>query len=591
MTGGADAMATLSGESGRTAQPGPERFGCLASAIAGRPIDVVGGVPGDPPSTDGSAIFVDPLADRVEQVRTLAVQAALLGAGSLDRGMLDRLIRRPAAHRRYLAVEGHRALATLEPLMPPSVCRIIDRPLANGSDSPMTSLALATSRADIPDPPPEFGTIRPRSVRRTTHDAAPSPIATDDVSRKPLRDILRELDDDEWEERVRVDLISSPVGGGGAIGRLLKKLLGDTRSSGTGGVPGADPPTRWSKSGSPGARTTSATPVRAASSSEMDEPVSGRGARYPEWDVYRRRYRHGWCTVTEGEPEANVASRPTLPSTHAYRRPLARLGTDRERRDRQRQGIDIDIDAVVEARVEAAAGSVPKEAVYADLVRRRRDLSVLILLDVSGSAGEPSAMGGTVHEHQRQAAGVLTQTLHELGDRVALYAFRSQGRSAVSVLPLKRFTDPFDARVVQRLDGCIPGAYTRLGAAMRHGATVLERDAGTARRLLVVLSDGFAYDHGYEGAYGEADARRALVEARQRGIGCLCLSLGAATDAAALRRVFGTAAHARVPLVEQLPRIIGPLFRFGLLSAEGQRRAYQRMVRSKDRLAAERLPA
>ena len=307
--------------------------------------------------------------------------------------------------------------------------------------------------------------------------------------------------------------------------------------------------------------------------------------------MYRRRYRHGWCTVTEAQPEARVAATLTLPSIHAYRRPLSRLGTDLERRDRQRQGIDIDIDAVVEARVEAAAGTVPKDAVYTDLVRRRRDLSVLILLDVSGSAGEPSATGGTVHEQQRAAAGVLTQALHELGDRVALYAFRSQGRSAVSVLPLKRFADPFDSRVVQLLSGCAPGGYTRLGAAMRHGAAVLERDAGTTRRLLVVLSDGFAYDHGYEGAYGEADARRALAEARRRGIGCVCVSLGAATDAAALRRVFGTAAHAGVPRVEQLPRIIGTLFRFGLLAAERQRSTFERKVRSRERLATERLSA
>ena len=100
---------------------------------------------------------------------------------------------------------------------------------------------------------------------------------------------------------------------------------------------------------------------------------------------------------------------------------------------------------------------------------------------------------------------------------------------------------------MRRLDGLVPGAYTRLGAAIRHGAAVLEKRGGTSRRLLVVLSDGFAYDHGYEGAYGEADARRALAEARRRGTGCLCLSIGAGTDAEALRRVFGTAAHATIP--------------------------------------------
>ena len=172
---------------------------------------------------------------------------------------------------------------------------------------------------------------------------------------------------------------------------------------------------------------------------------------------------------------------------------------------------------------------------------------MLVLLDISGSAGEPGAIGVPVHVHQRDAAGSLAVALHELGDRVALYGFRSQGRSAVHVVPVKRFDEEFDATVLQRLGGLVPGAYTRLGAAMRHGTAVLEKEAGTARRLLVVLSDGFAYDHGYERAYGEADARRALAEARWQGIGCVCLSIGADTDSGALRRVFGTAAYAAIP--------------------------------------------
>ena len=52
--------------------------------------------------------------------------------------------------------------------------------------------------------------------------------------------------------------------------------------------------------------------------------------------------------------------------------------------------------------------------------------------------------------------------------------------------------------------------------------TVLEQRSGTPRRLLVVLSDGFAYDHGYEDRYGEADARQALTEARRRGVSGVC---------------------------------------------------------------------
>ncbi len=152
----------------------------------------------------------------------------------------------------------------------------------------------------------------------------------------------------------------------------------------------------------------------------------------------------------------------------------------------------------------------------------------------------------------------------------------------------KRFDEPFDDAAQRRLGALTPGAYTRLGAAIRHGTAVLEREAGTARRLLIVVSDGFAYDHGYERAYGEADSRRALTEARNLGIGCVCLSVGARTDALALRRVFGTATHAAVEDPGELPPIIGRLFTFALATAARQRAASRRRVRSAERLRVER---
>jgi nitric oxide reductase activation protein len=262
-----------------------------------------------------------------------------------------------------------------------------------------------------------------------------------------------------------------------------------------------------------------------------------------------------------------------LPNSHALRRPLARLGLGLDRHRRQLSGDDLDIDAAVEARVGLLAGVEQSEAVYVDSLRRRRDLAALVLLDCSGSAAEPGATGASVHEHQRAAAAALLYALHDLGDRVALFAFRSQGRSAVHLEPVKRFDDALDARVLRRLGGLTPAGYTRLGAAIRHGASVLDEEGGVARRLLVVLSDGVAYDHGYERDYGEADARRALAESRRRGIGAVCLSIGAGTDAAALRRVFGAATHAAIPRPDQLNDVVGPLFRSALRAAETRRRA------------------
>jgi Mg-chelatase subunit ChlD len=564
------------------------RFGLLASAIAGRIVEVAGVEPGDAAWTDGTTVFVDPLLTGCDLLRPLAVQASLLGAGSLEPGILDHLVRHPGTTRRYLALEGHRALAALESFLPASAGALVDHALAARTDSPAQSLAIATSREAIDAPPAEFGTIRPRQIRRAAEVSTSGPLTAQHGSRAQAVAVLRELDDEDEDDRPVVDLLSNPVGGGGAIGRLLKRLFRDTRSPGS-GPPGGDAPTHSAL----GLRVSPATVVASAvaSAAPNGELASWGRTTYPEWDVFRRRYRPAWCTVVEEGPVPEATTLVPFPETSALRRALVRLGLTMARRDRQLQGIDIDIDAAVESRVETIAGTTPEEGVYIDLVRQRRDLAVLLLLDVSGSAGEPSVVGGTVHQHQRAAAASLMTALHHLGDRVALYAFRSRGRTAVQVAPLKHFGDRLDAEVMRRLEGCVPGAYTRLGAAIRHGAAVVEREGGTSRRLLVVLSDGFAYDHGYEGVYGEADARRALAEARRRGTGCVCLSLGAATDPTALRRVFGTAAHASVPRVEHLPGVVGPLFRFALRSAGAQRRVYQRKERTRERLEIERLSA
>jgi nitric oxide reductase NorD protein len=565
-----------------------DQLGLLASAIAGRAVEVADASAGEAPWTDGAVVFVDGEVSPRDQVRAVAVQASLLAAGSLGPDILRGLGRRGLMGQRYLAVEGHRALAAQEVILPGVVRGLIDRATATRSGSPAASLALAASREVIPEPPEVFGAIRPRRVQ-----AAPAGGGGDGegrhVPRRESEHVLRELDDDEDRGDAAGFDLFNPVGGGGAAGRLLRKLLGSGRQQAGGGQPGADTPTHRAGTSRRVARRAA---LSAATGGLPDDPEAGRGrgAVYPEWNVHARRYRAAWCTVGEVEPEGE-GGEPLVPrDTRALRRPLARLGLELERRRRQPDGDDIDLDALVEARVELAAGSAPDEAVYVDTVRGRRDLSVLVLLDVSGSAGEPSPTGARVHEHQRAAAAALTLALHDLGDRVALYGFRSLGRQAVQVLPVKRFGDRLDARALARLAGLEPAAYTRLGAAIRHGASVLEAEGGTARRLLVVLSDGFAYDHGYGGTYGEADARRALSEARRRGTACLCLSIAAGTDVRALRRVFGTAAHAALPHVGALPATVGPLFRSALSRAEAQRRVSQHRQRARERLRTEGSP-
>jgi len=550
----------------------------FASALAGRPVAVDQVQQGEPPWTNGQTVYVDASAQarQRETLRAIAVQASLIAGGSLDPDVMRALVRHPRLARRYLAIEGHRAVVGNAALLPSVLASVGNRDIARRSDSPAASLSIAGGRAAIDDPVPGFGVIRAAKVlaagaKAAAHQDRANP---GHVPRDPARQELEELDDGAIDDSDDPDLFTSPVGGGGVIGKWLKKMLSAARKTGAGGgPPGADTPTHRTNAANRGLHAVSSL---ASVSSEDGADVRGRnavadGVSYPEWDVTHKSYRPAWCTVREVEPQVKASATAAIDDAMGVRRPLARLGMGLHRRRRQSQGDDIDIDAAVQARVEVLAGSVPDEAVYLDSLRRRRDLSVLLLLDVSGSAAEPGTLGRTVHEQQRAAVANLTVALHDLGDRVALYAYYSQGRGAVNLVPVKRFDDHLDSRVMKRLNSLDPGAYSRLGAAIRHGSAVVEARGGTSRRLLVVLSDGLAYDHGYERAYGAADARRALIEARRRGTGCVCLTIGAGTDAQSLRRVFGSTAHATIARPDQLAGVIGPLFRSALRSAEVRR--------------------
>ncbi len=390
----------------------------IASAIAGRDVEVAAAE--GPAWTDGATITLDATAPKSEIVASLSVQASLLAQRSLEPDVVGELVRRPAVAQRYLAIEGHRALAANTAVLPRRVLAIVDHEVARRVESPEDSLRLARAKTDIVEPPPCFGTIQPRRVRSVLEQEGAHSSATQSIEPAPAA--ITELDDDDDGEGLG-SLLSSPVGGGGPFGRLLRKLLSPMRTGGS-GPPGGDAPLHTGRASGRGASFVSSnTPMAALA----DAPATRSGVTYPEWDVNRRRYRPDWCTVIESDAPTQAGAPTTIPDVTTLRRSLARLGIGIVHTRRRRQGEDVDIDAVVDARVQWLAGVASDDALYVESVRRSRDLSVLVLLDVSGSAGEPGTGGRRVHDHQQLLTLQLTAALHDLGDRVAFYAFNSRG--------------------------------------------------------------------------------------------------------------------------------------------------------------------
>lgn len=545
------------------ADPDPSRFRLLATFVASRPLGVVEAEAGEPPHTDGRLVFVSAGRSASEQRREALVQAALLGAGSLDRQRIRPLRGRPKLARRYLALEGKRVLAELSSRLPLAAALAPDGGASSASAD--ESLELARSRKPVADPPSWFGAIRPSRLLETFADAPGARPGQKDLrlSFRPtdVPEARDGEDDEQGGERSRIlELFASPLASD-SFSDFLHKLLGRSRSPGD-GAPGADLATRSIRRVDrvgPDARPLPV-PIRFAG----DAPgatVGVGGALYPEWDVHRKRYKPEHCRVIEFPPKtaADVSS-AGVARDDVLRRRLVRLGLGPRVVRRQPDGDDLDVEALIDLFVDLQAGYSPPEHVYLERRKLERDLGVLILLDASGSASDLDPEGLSVHEHQRRAAATLGATLEELGDQVAVYGFRSHGRGAVHLLALKRFAQRFGAGGRARLGQLRPAGYTRLGAAIRHAGRILEAEAGTPNRLLLVLSDGFLYDDGYESSYAEGDARKALEELRGEGIACLCLSIGGSPSAEALQRVFGSASHASGPTLAALSPRMDELF-------------------------------
>jgi Mg-chelatase subunit ChlD len=553
--------------------PSPDRFRLLATFVAGRPVDVAEAPPGEVAHTTGPAILVS--ADRSvdEQRREVLVQSALLGAGSLGRRLIRPMLARPALARRYLAVEGRRVINELATRLP--IAEALTSRAEPRSLSANESLEIARSRAEVADPPDWFGVIKPSQILGAITTPGKPPEEKDfrlqfDLSNLPETEDEDEDDPEQWSQSKILRLFENPLFKSQTVSDYFRKLLGGSRSPGDGAA-GAEMQVRSMRKVNAVGSNARPLPTHIHFTG-VDKPgaaVGVGGALYPEWDSHHRRYKADWCrvldfplTVTADVADADIAHDEEL------RRRLSRIGLGPKVLRARPDGDELDLEALTDLVIDLSSGFSPPEHVYLERRKLERNLGVLILLDASGSATDADTEGLAVHDHQRRAAATLAATLEELGDRVAVYAFRSQGRHAVHLPMVKSFGQRFSALARARLNHLEPSGYTRLGAGIRGAGEILKTEAGTPNRLLVVLSDGFPYDDGYEGRYAEADTFKALQELRADGVACLCLSIASSTNTEALARVFGSAGYASAATLGELSPRMDELFLSSLRELE-----------------------
>ena len=552
-----------------------ERLSFLASAIAGRPVDVLESTKG-PTRTDGNTIYIDGDTDSGLARTQVLVHSALIGGG-LSAEVIGALRSRRDGLRRYLVLEVARAAASQSPEGRVLREGIDDRP--NGFVLPRDirdAVRRAAGTERLPDPPRSWGVIDARLLRSMTgpKDQAASSSPIDSI--ESLEDELAEEDSEPIGPLMK--LFTAPVGSS-ALSRLFESLSGMGHSSSSDGPDGSEATGKATRSRRPAARAGLPIASWLAGKGRAVDPPGVTRLSYPEWDHRAGSYRTDWCRVSEMSLRSQPSSpsrADNAPSNAVSRKPLLRalapIGLSSSRVGGRQDGPELDLDAVIDAVTDPGAN---QDTIYAEWLPRKRELGILVLLDCSGSTRDRSRSGATIFDLQREATSLILEVTSGIGCRTAALAFHSLGRSSVRLIEVKSFDDTWGPHIGQRLQLLAPDAYTRIGAAIRHGTHLLTTKCGSPRKLLVVVTDGFPYDSDYTADYAQSDTAHALAEARSLGVGCVCLSVGSNEPDDALGRVFGSSTTAILADAGDLAPVARRLFSDALARADLRRRLNQ----------------
>lgn len=279
---------------------------------------------------------------------------------------------------------------------------------------------------------------------------------------------------------------------------------------------------------------------------------------YNEWDFRTRSYINEWCcvhekTLTEGSStyyDNTLETRRSL--LFEIRKQFEKLPAEMMYKAKNLEdGDEFDLDLVIGEMVEKRAGHTPSGKVYSKKQKIQRDVSVVFLIDMSGSTADLIKKNRTplqydesikydfmkfvMKQHRRiidvekETIVLLCSAIEMLGDTYGIYGFSGHGRSKVQFMVIKDLNENFSEKIKRRVDQIAPVHGTRMGPAIRHSVAKLDA-CGSSLKLLFLVSDGYPQDAMYgwdddDKQYAINDTKMALIEATQKNITPFCLTV------------------------------------------------------------------
>lgn len=293
---------------------------------------------------------------------------------------------------------------------------------------------------------------------------------------------------------------------------------------------------------------------------QNDDLAIGNGIKLPEWDYRKARYIEEYCLL---QPMlADDALPQTVPSNlkptvNQVRKRFSALQFQQNWLKRQPFGAELDLDACLEWMTETT--QTDKQNLYKKRCRNERDISCLVLADLSMSTDAGINADQRVIDVIRDSILVFSEALLEAGDPFAIYGFSSIKNKQVRFHLVKNFAEKYTDNVRGRILSIKPGFYTRMGASIRQATQILEQQ-NSQQRLLLIISDGKPndIDH-YEGRYGIEDTRQAILEAKQLGLQPFCITIDE-EGSDYLPYLFGDQGFAVIKDIARLPSLLPKLY-------------------------------
>ena len=252
---------------------------------------------------------------------------------------------------------------------------------------------------------------------------------------------------------------------------------------------------------------------------------------YDEWDESSRRYKPDFCKLYPKKiMETDIAYyKQTISENQTtltgLRKMLTNINNRYKEQRRQTKGDNFDLDALTDRFVDIQLKHTPDEKVYLSKRKAEKDLSIMLLLDVSLSS-DGYAADNRVIDVEKQVSILFGEILNEFKVDFSIAAFFSKTRNYSNFLSLKAFDDDWQ-KAKYRVGTVQPQGYTRIGTSIRHAGSLLAKRP-TENKWLILISDGKPNDYDrYEGKYGIADVKQALRELKRNNINAYALAIEA----------------------------------------------------------------